>query len=113
MHWLGPMSVLVIRTLLEDHTIRLKLDWDSQSVRHKLCITALLVQNQTVKDLGVSAKSGSGSIASEYPLRTGGDRRRIKSSAHKDGHVFRSQPVGDGAIEQLLELLDAIARPFV
>src|SRR5215469_18368374 len=113
MRGLGRRIVFMVPILMQPHAVALKFDWNFQCVRNKLCIAALFVRNQTVKDFGVGAKSCSGSIASENPLRTGGDRGRIKSTAHKDGRDFRSQPVGDGNIEQLAKLLDALVWPFL
>src|SRR5215469_4140316 len=113
MHGFRRTAVFVAPILLESHLIGLKFDRDFERFRHKLCKAALLVRNQTVKHFGVGAKSGSGPIASEYPLRTGGDGGRIKSAAHKDRCVFCPQPVGDGKVEQVPELFDALVRVFV
>src|SRR6516225_2112037 len=113
MRGLRRTIVFMVPILMQLHAVALKFDWNFQRVRNKLCIAALFVRNQTVKDFSVGAKSCSGCIANENPLRTGGDRGRIKSTAHKDGRVFRSQPVGDGNVEQLPELLDALVWPFV
>src|SRR6516162_5957619 len=113
MRGLWPSTVFEVLILPQSHAIGLKFDRDFQRFRHKFCITALFVRNQTVKDFGIGAKSGSGPIASEYPLRTGSDRGRIESTAHEYGDVFCSQPVGDGKVEQLPELLNTLARWFV
>src|SRR5215469_3418260 len=113
MHGLRRTAVFVAAILLESHLIGLEFDRDFQRFRHKLCKAALLVRNQTVEHFGVGAKSARGPVASEYPLHTGGDGRRIKSAAHKDRCVFCPQPVGDRKVKQLPELFDALVRVFV
>src|SRR6266481_1493064 len=113
MYGLRPTILSVIQVVAQRHLITdLKFDRDFQGFRHERRVMALLVRNQTFEDLGICSHASVSSISNQDPTGASSHGGRIKSAAHQYTHAVSSQPVRDGTIFQLAELLPPLATPF-